>query len=229
VPNRSKRAPSRAASSEATRRSILDAAAAILSGREADELSIRDVCARAGVTAPTIYHHFADRQTLIDRVVDDCFASFDRWLVDRSAPTDSIEALHWGFDRYVEFGVAHPTQYRLLFGRRHARPSPQGIIAYDRLRRAMRDVADAGRLRVDVDEATLAYWSVAHGVTALAVLGVLPRRSPIAALAREAIVARLVRNDATARRRRSRRPTSEAAPRPRRAGQATAARTRART
>jgi AcrR family transcriptional regulator len=222
VPNRLKRAAPRAASSKATRRSILDAAAAILSAREADELSIREVCARAGVTAPTVYHHFADRQTLIDLVVDDCFASFDRWLVDRSVPTDPIEALHWGFDRYVEFGIAHPTQYRLLFGRRHARRSPQGIVAYDRLRRGMRDVADTGRLRVDVEEATLAYWSAVHGVTALAVLGVLRRRSPIAALAREAIVARLVREAKTARNLRSQRMTGAAEPNHRRAGRATA-------
>ena len=183
----------RAASSAATRRVILGAAAAILSTRDEDELSIREVCARAGVTAPTIYHHFVDRQTLIDRVVDDCFASFDRWLGGRPPPADPVDALHWGFDRYVEFGAAHPTEYRLLFGRRRVRPTAQGLAAFERLRGGMRLVAAANCLRVDVEAATLAYWTAVHGVTALVVLGLIPLGSPVVALAREAIVARITR------------------------------------
>jgi AcrR family transcriptional regulator len=182
-----------AASSAATRRAILNAAEAILVKRDADELAIREVCTRAGVTAPTVYHHFGDRQALIDRVVDDCFARFDQWLVEHPAPADPVEALHWGFDRYVEFGLAHPTHYRLLFGRRHATPSAQGLAAYDRLRRGMSDVERAGRLRIDVDEATLAYWTAMHGVTALAILGVVAPGSHVLAVAREAIIERITR------------------------------------
>ncbi|MEW6272932.1 MAG: TetR/AcrR family transcriptional regulator [Thermodesulfobacteriota bacterium] len=191
--------PSRIASA-ATRRAILSAAAAILATRDEDELSIREVCARAGVTAPTIYHHFYDRQRLIERVVDDRFATFDRWLARVPPPPDPVEALHWGFDRYVEFGVAHPTEYRLLFGRRRVRPTEQGLAAFERLRQGMRAVAEAGRLRTDVDTATLAYWSAVHGVTALAVLGVIAPGSPVITLAREGIVTRLTR---AARRRRT--------------------------
>lgn len=182
-----------AASSAATRRAVLEAAEAILARRDADELSIREVCARAGVTAPTVYHHFGDRQALIDRVVDDCFARFGQWLVEHAPPADPVEALHWGFDRYVEFGLAHPTQYRLLFGRRHATPSPQGLAAFDRLRRGMSEVEGAGRLRCDVDQATLAYWTALHGVTALAILGVIAPGSPVVALAREGIIERITR------------------------------------
>lgn len=185
-----------AVSSAATRRAILEAAEQILGARDADELSIREVCERAGVTAPTVYHHFGDRQALIDRVVDDCFARFGQWLLEHPAPADPVDALHWGFDRYVEFGLAHPNQYRLLFGRRHATPSAQGLAAYDRLRRGMSDVALEGRLRddADVDAATLAYWTAMHGVTALAILGVVPPGSRVLTLAREAIIDRITKS-----------------------------------
>ncbi len=194
-----------AESSAATRRAILDAAEAILVHRDADELSIREVCARAGVTAPTVYHHFGDRQALIDRVVDDCFARFDQWLVEHPPPADPVEALHWGFDRYVEFGLAHPNQYRLLFGRRHATPSPQGLAAYDRLRRGMADVERAGRLRCSVDDATLAYWTAMHGVTSLAILGVVKPGSTVVALAREGVIERITRPGPARRTRTARR------------------------
>src|SRR5215470_9094940 len=110
-------ARSRDRESEATRRAILDAAGHLLATRGEDGLSIREVCARAGVTPPTIYHHFGDKQALVDRVVDDCFEAFDRSFAGRAAPADPVERLRWGFDRYVEHGLAHPTHYRLMFQR----------------------------------------------------------------------------------------------------------------
>jgi len=82
--------------SESTRRTILEATEAILAARGEEALSIREVCARAGVTAPTIYHHFGDKAALIDRVVDACFVEFDRTLRARPAPGDPIEALRSG-------------------------------------------------------------------------------------------------------------------------------------
>src|SRR5215510_6392606 len=132
--------------SEATRRAILDAAEELLATVGERGLSIREVCARAGVTAPTIYYHFGDKAALIARVVDDCFADFDRAFKHRAAPHDPVEALRWGFDRYVEYGLQHPTHYRLMFGLRPARPSSAGLASYDGLRRRVMAVADAGRL-----------------------------------------------------------------------------------
>jgi AcrR family transcriptional regulator len=61
----------RAEGAEATRRAILDAAEDLLAGVGEEGLSIREICIRAGVTPPTIYHHFGDKGALIDRVVDD--------------------------------------------------------------------------------------------------------------------------------------------------------------
>ena len=60
----------RAAGSEATRRTILDAAAGLLASAGEEGLSIRELCRIAGVTPPTIYHHFGDKAALVDRVVE---------------------------------------------------------------------------------------------------------------------------------------------------------------
>src|SRR5689334_4619065 len=96
-------ARSRDAESAATRRAILDAAAELLASGGEDGLSIRELCARADVTPPTIYHHFGDKQGIIDRVVDECFADFDGTFARRAVPTDPVEALRWSFARYIEF------------------------------------------------------------------------------------------------------------------------------
>ena len=177
--------------SEATRRAILDAAEHLLATHGEAGLSIREVCARAGVTPPTIYHHFGDKAALVARVVDDCFADFDRAFARRAAPHDPVEALRWGFDRYVEYGLRHPTHYRLMFGARPSRPSASGLASYDGLRRRVLAIADAGRLAAAVEDATAAFWAAVHGVTSLVISGFWQPDNSAIAVVRDAMIAQL--------------------------------------
>src|SRR6185369_12226107 len=150
MPARPPSPPTRPRDSVATRRAILAAAGDLLATVGEEGLSIREVCARAGVTAPTVYHHFGDKQALVDRVVDDCFSSFDRAFLDQPAPSDPVEALRWGLDRYFEYGVRHPVHYQLMFQRRGVRLTPAATGAYDRLRRSVASIAAVGRLRLPI-------------------------------------------------------------------------------
>jgi AcrR family transcriptional regulator len=174
-----------------TRRAILEAAEHLLATVGEDGLSIRQVCARAGVTPPTIYHHFGDKAALVERVVDDCFADFDRAFRRRAAPQDPVEALRWGFDRYVEYGHRHPSHYRLMFEPRRARPTRGSLGSYERLRRSVAAIEAAGRLGPSVEDATAALWAAAHGVTALVVSGFWQADAPAIALVRDAMIAQL--------------------------------------
>ncbi len=193
MPLRSPIARSRDLESEATRRSILAAAETLLASHGEQGLSIREVCLRAGVTPPTVYHHFGDKAALVDRVVDDCFAAFDHFYDDRTPPADPVERLRWGFDRYVEYGIAHPTHYRLMFLRSQGRPTPAGMASYDRLRRRVRAIDEAGRLLAPWEDATAAFWSSVHGVTSLVIAGFLRSDVPAIVLVRDAMIAQLTR------------------------------------
>src|SRR5438552_18909123 len=99
----------------ATRRAILAAAETLLARGGEAGLSIRELCARAGVTPPTVYHHFGDKGALVDRLVDECFAEFDRTFTRRRPPADHRDTLRAGFARYVADGHAYPAHYRLIF------------------------------------------------------------------------------------------------------------------
>lgn len=182
---------SRDVESEATRRAILDAAEHLLATVGESGLSIREVCARAGVTAPTIYHHFGDKAALVARVVEDCFADFGNAFAHRAAPADPVEALRWAFDRYVEYGLRHPIHYRLMFGTRPSRPSPAGLASYDGLRRRVMAIANAGRLRAPLEQATAAFWASVHGVTSLLITEFWSPENPAIALVRDAMVDQL--------------------------------------
>ncbi|HLY36641.1 MAG TPA: TetR/AcrR family transcriptional regulator [Candidatus Binatia bacterium] len=187
--------------SEATRQTILEAAEGLLAAGGEDGLSIRELCARAGVTPPTIYHHFGHKRALVDRVIDDCFAEFDGALARRTPPADPVEALRWAFDRYVEYGLAHPTHYRVMFQRTTPRKSSAaGLASYDRLRRVVAAVAAAGRLVPPVEIATLACWCAAHGVTSLLVGAYFTADDPGVALVRDGLIAQLTTPPSRARR-----------------------------
>lgn len=182
---------SRDSEPRSTRRAIAEAAEALLASGGEEGLSIRELCRRAGVTPPTIYHHFGDKQGLVDHVVDDCFLAFDSTLAGRAAPPDPVEALRWGFDRFIEYGVQHPTHYRLMFQRERSRPTPGGLASFDRLRRMVAALAAAGRLRLPVEEATRACFFAAHGVTSLLVGGYFQADDPAISLLRDLMVAQL--------------------------------------
>jgi len=175
-----------------TRTAILDAAEAILARGGEDALSIRELCARVGVTAPTVYHHFGDKDGLIAEVVDACFAEFDRALTAGPRGDDPVEALSRGFDRYVAYGQAHPAHYRLLFQRRLRAPTPSAVAAYGRLEQLIETVHVAGRLAVPVAEAAPACWAAAHGVTSLVIAGFFKPTSPAVRHVRDAMLAQLV-------------------------------------
>ena len=181
----------RDAESEATRRTILEHAAHLIATGGAERLSIRELCARAGVTAPTIYHHFGDKAALVDRVVDDAFAEFDRAFARRSVPADPVERLRWSFGRYVEFGLRHPEHYRLMFEGATIRSTAGALASYDALRRGIAAIDAAGRLRVGVEEGTAASWAAVHGVTSLAIRGALQQQASAITIMREALIAHI--------------------------------------
>lgn len=188
-----------------TRAAILRAVEALLADGGEAAVSIREVCARAKVTAPTVYHHFGDKDALIARVVAQCFAEFDAALARGATPEDPVEAMRWGFDRYLAYGVAHPAHYRLLFPRKRANPGASAVASYDRLRLGIQAIHDAGRLTVPVDDAAAAFWSAVHGATSLVIAGFWPADAAGIGLVRDAVIAQLTRNAPARRRRRSRR------------------------
>ncbi len=108
------------------RADILAAAASLLeeTGSE-DAVTLRAIARRAGVTAPSIYGHFADRDEVVEAVMDEVFVEL-RTVLDEAAEgiDDPVEALHAGCAAYVRFAAERPHRYRVLFGRPH--PSVTG-------------------------------------------------------------------------------------------------------
>ncbi|WP_433462509.1 TetR/AcrR family transcriptional regulator [Spirillospora sp. CA-128828] len=147
----------------ATRDRILRAAARLLTEANGEPVSTRAVCAAAGVGAPTLYHHFGDKQGLFDAVAAH---GFEEYLASKRAQGttgDPVEDLRRGWDLHVEYGVTHPAFYTLMYGT--ARTPAAAKEAHDLLLGLVEAVARAGRLRVPVETAARVLHSAGTGVT----------------------------------------------------------------
>ncbi len=99
---------------------LLDAAADLMAEHGSIEgISLRAVARRAGVSPTAVYRHFDDHHELLAAAVTHCWTNF------RAALASSLE--HEGdpfrrFSRmgraYVDFALAHPGQYRVMFSNR---------------------------------------------------------------------------------------------------------------
>ena len=145
---------------------ILEATIDLLETSGLDGLSIRDVCERAGVKAPTVYHHFGDKDGLLEAVVT---AGFERYLQgkrDRLPTDDPIADLRRGWDAHVEFGVAHPAFYALMYGTpRAGERHPAALEGEEILHGMIGRIAESGRLLLPPDEVVHIVHSATVGTT----------------------------------------------------------------
>ncbi len=112
---RSRRHRARRGQGEVLRAEILAAAMDLLTstGRQED-VSVRAVAQLVGVTAPSIYMHFKDKDELLDAVCAEQFAALGRAMEEEAATkTDPLERLLAQGRAYVRFALAQPEHYRL--------------------------------------------------------------------------------------------------------------------
>jgi AcrR family transcriptional regulator len=170
---------------------IVRAASDLLTSGGRDALTTRAVAMAAGVQSPTIYRMFGDKEGLIEAVAE---SGFERYLQQKGgahAGSDPVENLRVGWDLHVEFGLANPALYSLMYG--EPRPGVQSraaAAAFRILHEHIRRIAVAGRLKVSEERA--AHLVHASGCGAVFTLLALPadqQDKGIALAAREATIA----------------------------------------
>ena len=165
---------------ELLRTEILEAAERLLleTGSE-DEVSILAVADATGVTAPSIYRHFTDKQHLLFEVCSRQMERLDEAIEAACEGIDDpLEAMRARGRAYVRFGTEHPEHYRIMFmGPAYATPDRWSDLlatgSFAHLIDGLRAVADAGMVEVPSDEALLEIalhvWANIHGLTSLLV------------------------------------------------------------
>ena len=158
------------------REACLAEALVIISSAGVEKLSMREVARRIGVSHQAPYRHFASRDHVLAEIVRRAFADFAQAL-RASAQTDDpvADSLAMGF-AYVQFALAEPLKYRLMFG--GTLPDP---VDHPDMMRGARDAFDVLRQalirlftargqpsdRETIDREALFVWSSLHGLVSL--------------------------------------------------------------
>ncbi|KRE29212.1 TetR family transcriptional regulator [Mycobacterium sp. Soil538] len=172
-PLRRRRAPR--GSGDQLRDEILDAATVLLlETGDAKAVSIRAVAQRVGVTPPSIYLHFADKDALLDAVCVRYFEKLDDEMqeVAAVAGTSPVDVLRAQGLAYVRFALKTPELYRIATMGQGQPGSDVDVTlnssAFVHMRAAVQALIDEGTYPPgDPTTMALELWTAAHGVAAL--------------------------------------------------------------
>jgi AcrR family transcriptional regulator len=163
------------------RRALVEEALRTIHTAGVEHLTLRGIGEKLGVSRTALYRHFSDKQALLAGVGREGF----RML--RLALTEAWEEHgkgREGFDAmgsaYVQFAVAHPSHYRVMFGRflescsKDAEFIQEATAAFQVLVDSLVEQQRSGLIRRD-DPVLLArfIWSVVHGISMLVIDGQL--------------------------------------------------------
>lgn len=157
-------------------------AASVESLEAGEELSVRAVARRAGVSPTAPYRHFADRQALESAVAAEGFADLRERLrlatvalPDDADAVDELTALGLA---YVTFALERPALFRVMFGNECDPDSSDRVQASRRLHAVVDEVVRRRLPGGDPAALSIALWSLAHGLAFLHLDGKLrPERA----------------------------------------------------
>jgi AcrR family transcriptional regulator len=156
------------------RAEILTAAERLLIERGSDEaVSIRAIADAVGVTPPSIYMHFADKEELFVALCDARFEELDRLSEEAgAAATDPLDEIRRRGEAYIRFGLENPEQYRILFmDPQLATAGPADVEKWACLQHMVEAVQRAIGAGVIVGDdpflVTVGLWAAVHGLVSL--------------------------------------------------------------
>ena len=102
------------ASSDDTRAELLDRALDLFAAYGYDGAGVQQICGAAGVTKPTLYHHFGSKRGLLETLMERRLETLHAALAKEPAPGDDIAAaLTAVAEATFAFAAAERTFYRL--------------------------------------------------------------------------------------------------------------------
>jgi AcrR family transcriptional regulator len=160
---------------DAARQEIVDAARDVFSEVGFESFSMRKLAARAGCSLGAIYLYFEGREALFEALVEDSFAQLLSALevLRDDAGGGPLAQLRRAMRIYVDFGLEHPSHYRVAFLLRPLDHTGgrQPHAAFGVLRQLVASaLAAESAVRVDVETASQALFAAAHGITSLLIL-----------------------------------------------------------
>ena len=167
---------------EQTKSRILDAAREMFVQDGLEAVTMREIAKRIEYTPTAIYHHFRDKQALIEELCLIDFRGLGQAFQKIGRIEDPMERLRRSGLAYIDYALEHPSHYRFMFmtpkpglpassfGVSDGEPESH---AYGVLRATVAEGIAAGRFRpefTDADELAQVLWAGVHGIVSLHVV-----------------------------------------------------------
>ncbi|SEE45920.1 TetR/AcrR family transcriptional regulator [Bradyrhizobium erythrophlei] len=160
------------------REDILKAAISLIDKAGSCEgVSLRAVAKQAGIAAPSVYPHFADRDALLLAVLQKLFDELVelRTTAEDAAGSGAWERLRAGVFATVRFGLERPGHYKMLYegrvisGLSDPKAATFGRTIQIRVAALIKEIlaATPGREAEDAERLSLLLWAATHGVISL--------------------------------------------------------------
>lgn len=162
-----------------TRDSLLRAAVEIAEADGGGAIGLREAARRAGLTHGAPYRHFPNQRSLVAAVAEQGFRGLmaEVQAAQAAAGPDVLARFHALGVAYLRFALAHPGQFRVMFGAEAAaepgvRSAEAAVFAL-----AVNEIASAQRQGLiaagDPQELALLAWSTGHGLAVLMIDGLV--------------------------------------------------------
>lgn len=159
---------------------LVAAGLAILAEQGVNELNLRAVARRAGVSHAAPYRHFADKEALVVAIAEDGFRRLgEQMAAAKAAAAGGAPAqLTAVGNTYIAFAIEQPDSFRLMFS--HIIAHREQHLELCALAKAcfqlLQSIITAGQAGgefaiVDSVELTKSAWSMLHGLASLLVEG----------------------------------------------------------
>lgn len=159
-----------------TRRLILEAARELFTSEGYAQTSMRRIADQIGYTATTIYHHFKDKDALLNELCLLDFRALGEALRKMEQIPDPILRLRMMGVNYVRFALDHPQQFRFMFMVERPIPGPDTVHidpaedGYAFLVANVREAIDAGAFLPQYDDPEMlaqVFWAGVHGIATI--------------------------------------------------------------
>jgi AcrR family transcriptional regulator len=169
----------------ATRAAILRAARRLYFTHGAEGVSARKIAQAVGLSPTAIYLYFRSIPDLIEHLRSEGHALLSARLRQAGAGRPALARVRAMGEAYFAFGLEQPQFYALMFSVRPADTPRREAVQREMytlmlLRDVVQEGVARGELRADLDVTvvTNVLWAKIHGVTALAVSGLLLETAP---------------------------------------------------
>ncbi|ALV46838.1 TetR family transcriptional regulator [Arthrobacter alpinus] len=169
---------------------LLKAAAELLADSSGGPVSTRQITKLAAVTAPTLYHHFGDKEGLFNAVIDAGFEEYvagERNFAPSGHPLQDVRQI---WDNHLQFGLDNPQLYSVMFGNIRPESRPVRVAEAEGFMEEMLEkAAAAGQLCVSPKEAARSILAANVGVTLMLISEPAEQRNfDLSNMTREAVI-----------------------------------------